>query len=115
MLDSLIAKFSKFLLHWFPNQYLRFHAKYINNISPEKIDAARILFGTTKRIDVFPRDSREGRGFNIILDNKLALFFLQYGDAFRYDGLEIGEYKKGDITVFDSLPKDKKGQEFRKL
>lgn len=115
MIDLIIAKLLKLFARWFPDHYFRFHAKYINDISPEKVNAARILFGTTDRIAIFPHDSRNGRGFSLILDNKLALFFLQYDDAFRYDGMETGKYKKGDITIFDQLPKNKKGQQFRDL
>jgi len=60
------------------------------------------LFSKVKRIDIFPAKSGL-RGFIIILDNKTGLYFFQDGDHFKYDGYELGSYKKGDVTLFDSV------------
>jgi hypothetical protein len=60
------------------------------------------LFSKVKRIDIFPAKSGL-RGFIIILDNKTGLYFFQDGDHFKYDGYELGSYKKGDVTLFDRV------------
>jgi len=53
-----------------------------------------------KRVDISPT-SGGGRGFIIVLDQKTSFYFYQDGDHFIYDGCEMGEYEKGDVTVFD--------------
>ena len=45
----------------------------------------------------------QNRGLIITLDQKFTLWFFQDGDHFVYDGFEIGEYEKGDVTIFDSI------------
>jgi hypothetical protein len=60
------------------------------------------VFSKVKRVDIFP--AKNGlRGFIIILDNKTGLYFFQDGDHFSYDGYELGNYKKGDVTLFDRI------------
>ena len=59
----------------------------------------------TKRVDLVPLNGDNSRGFQIILDSKVALYFYQDGDHFSYDGYEVGEYEKGDITILDHLKK----------
>ena len=58
------------------------------------------VFSQTNRIDIFPSGSGS-RGFMIVIDKKTALYFYQDGDHFIYDGFEMGEYEKGDVTIFD--------------
>ena len=41
----------------------------------------------------------------LVIDQKDALYFYQDGDHFSYDGCEIGEYEKGEVTIFDNLEK----------
>ena len=45
------------------------------------------------------------RGFILVMDRKTALFFYQQGDHFSYDGFEMGQYNKGEVTVVDTLKK----------
>lgn len=61
---------------------------------------AHRIFEKIERVDVLP-STGGGRGFQIVLDGILSLYFFQDGDHFVYDGFEIGEYEKGDVTVFD--------------
>ena len=112
MMYAVMKKIFSFFSYHFPKLYFRFVSTFYD-VSKEKLDAAKFLFDNTQRIDIFPSDSREGRGFTLVLDNKLCLFFEQLDDCFRYSGMEMGTYKKGNVTIFDSLPKEKKGQEFR--
>lgn len=85
-----------------PRLFLKYAAKE-QGLSQKKIDQVMELFGDAKRIDIQPLSSRSGRGFIIFLDNKLSLHFYQDGDHFYYDGLEVGEYENGNVTVFDGL------------
>lgn len=94
--------FTKLLMYVFPKMFFRWAARH-QGVDAKKIDNAMELFGNAKRIDIFPLPSRNGRGFVIILDKKFSLHFYQDGDHFYYDGFEMGEYKKGNVTVFDSL------------
>ena len=93
--------FTKWLIRFAPWMFLRYVAKK-QGIGGQNIDYAWKLF-TNKRIDIHHLPSRYGRGFIIILDNKLSLYFYQDGDHFYYDGCEIGEYKKGEVTIFDNI------------
>lgn len=60
------------------------------------------IFSKSEKIDFFVSDNNE-RGFILVLNHQVSLFFYQDGDSFRYDGFEVGEYDKGDVTIFDSL------------
>lgn len=101
--------FTKLLMHFTPKVFLRYAAKE-QGIESEKIDYAMKLFRESERIDIHPLPSRSGRGFIITLDNKLSLFFYQDGDCFYYDGCEMGEYEKGDVTIFDNIQEQKLGK-----
>lgn len=57
-------------------------------------------FTKSQRVDILPAIAG-GRGFQIVLDRKLSFYFFQDGDHFVYDGWEIGDYEKGDVSVFD--------------
>jgi hypothetical protein len=65
-------------------------------------DKARAVFGSAERIDLYPLSGSQ-RGFILVLDLKTALYFYQDGDHFKYDGFEMGEYEKGNVTVFDNV------------
>lgn len=59
------------------------------------------IFGQVNRVDITPTVS--GRGFILILDKKISLYFYQDHNHFSYDGFEMGEYDGGDVTIFDNL------------
>jgi uncharacterized membrane protein (UPF0136 family) len=63
---------------------------------------AHALFQKIERVDFVPSRSPM-RGFQIILDGLLSLYFSQEGDHFIYDGFEMGPYDEGDVTVLDKL------------
>lgn len=63
-------------------------------------DKAHEVFVETTRIDIVPSSSGV-RGFQLIINGNTALYFNQDGDHFVYDGFEIGEYEKGEVTIFD--------------
>lgn len=95
-------------LNWYTKYLLRLNPKTIfqqaaaeQGFADNKIDAAEALFRNAKRVDIQPFPNETGRGFVITLDNVFSLWFYQNGDAFQYDGFEIGPYDNGDITVFD--------------
>ncbi|MFW6110276.1 MAG: hypothetical protein ACOC6Q_02525 [Patescibacteria group bacterium] len=94
MIDFIIRKLHRTFMLWFPHKYFKYASKFFD-LTPEKIESTWILFGNTDRFEIFPNDSKKGRGFVLVLDNRLALFFLQHGDAFRYNGMEMGKFKKG--------------------
>lgn len=64
-------------------------------------DKAHKVFADTERVDIIP--SRSGtRGFQLVINGNTALYFNQDGDHFTYDGFEMGEYNKGEVTIFDN-------------
>lgn len=63
---------------------------------------AHALFQKVGRVDFIPSRSSM-RGFQIILDGLLSLYFSQEGDHFVYDGFEMGPYDEGDVTILDKL------------
>ena len=90
---------TKFLLKLWPNFWLkRFAGK--EGINPAHFEEAHKLFSKVERLDFFPFTSGQ-RGFMLVMDRGTALFFYQDGDHFAYDGYEIGEYEKGEVTIFD--------------
>lgn len=94
--------FTKIFMRFAPKNFLRYAARR-EGINDKKIIYADKLFNNIERIDIQPLSGAGGRGFIIYLDCKLSLHFYQEGDRFYYDGLEIGEYEKGEVTVFDRL------------
>ncbi len=99
--ESHISWYKKLLIKFWPKMAFRVFAKEMG-ISNPVFDKASEVFGRAERIDIHPL-SGPSRGFVIILDLKTALFFYQDGDHFVYDGFEIGEYEKGDVTIFDKI------------
>ena len=75
-------------------------AKELGGPSIEMSKKAHALFAKTERIDVVPSRSTM-RGFQLVIDSILSLYFVQDGDHFVYDGFELGPYEDGDVTVFD--------------
>ena len=92
----------RLLMRFFPKVFLKTHAEKLN-IGGDKLELAYKLFDGCKRIDIQPLAGTGGRGFIICLDNKLTLWFYQDGDHFKFDGIEMGEYGNGEVTVFDAL------------
>lgn len=90
----------KLLLRFWPKLAMRYFAREMGIKNP-LFDKAHKLFTGTERIDIFPAQS--ARGFILILDRKTSLHFYQDGDHFVYDGFEMGEYEKGDVTIFDRI------------
>lgn len=99
-----IKWFTKILFRLWPTLMMKNFARKIG-IKDSSFDQLHPVFSKTNRIDLIPfSPSHSGhRGFMIILDQKTALYFYQDGDHFVYDGFEMGEYDKGEVTVFDSL------------
>lgn len=79
-----------------------------SGVENDIFEKAHEIFSKVGRIEIFPLSGNH-RGFILVLDQKTALFFYQDGDHFKYDGFEMGEYAKGDVTIFDQLPKDRPG------
>jgi len=77
-------------------------AKELGGPGIEMSKKALALFARAERIDIVPSRS-ELRGFQLIIDNILSLYFVQDGDRFVYDGFEMGPYEDGDVTVFDGV------------
>ena len=92
--------FNKLLIRFAPKAFFHLATKK-QGINPKDINYAMTLFDN-KKVDIFPLSGQGGRRFIIILDNKMSLYFYQNGSCFKFDGFEIGEYKKGDVTIFDS-------------
>jgi hypothetical protein len=93
------AWYHKMLFRLFPVASLKFVA-WKMGCSFSFIRHGHIFFEGAS-VDIVPTKTG-GRGFRIILNNKLSLYFYQDGKHFKYDGWELGEYEDGDITVFDS-------------
>lgn len=97
-----ISFIDRWLLKYCPNAAMRLFAKRIGIKNPIFDKAHEALFNT-ERIDFFPTSG--GRGLVMVIDRQTALFFYQEKDHFVYDGYEMGEYSKGDVTVFDAIEK----------
>lgn len=99
MVEIKISWYRKLLLKFWPRLAFRGFAKElgIDNLGFEK---GQEVFGNAGRIDIYPV-SGNIRGFILVLDLKIAFYFYQDGDHFVYDGFEMGEYQKGDVTIFD--------------
>ncbi|MEK9194511.1 MAG: hypothetical protein AAB884_01745 [Patescibacteria group bacterium] len=99
----------KLKFNWFTKLILKlsprlgfFHLAKKLRIENPLFEKAHELFSRVDRIDLLPLKSGH-RGFIMVLNKKTALYFYQDGDRFVYDGFEMGEYEKGDITIFDNL------------
>lgn len=92
---------NKLLFKFWPKMGIRYFANKMG-IDDSRARQAHDLFTGVKKIDIFPSGSGY-RGFILILDQKTSLYFYQDGDHFKYDGYEMGEYKKGDVTLFDTV------------
>jgi len=77
-------------------------ARELNAPDIERSKKAHALFQKIERVDIVPSRSNL-RGFRIVLDSLLSLYFSQDGDHFVYDGFEIGPDDEGDVTIFDKL------------
>jgi hypothetical protein len=100
------------VLPWHRRLLLRFWPRMAMRIFSREIDADYSVLESIngalqgiEHVDIFPFSPREGghRGFMLVLDRKMALYFYQDGESFRYDGYEMGEYDKGDVSVFDDM------------
>ncbi len=100
MKEEKLNPFVKFFLKFWPRLGMLYLSKKIG-IKKPIFGKAHELFSKSERIDIFP--AATPRGFIIVLDRETALYFYQDGDHFVYDGFEMGEYEKGDVTIFDSL------------
>ena len=94
--------YKKFLMQFFPKIFFKISAEELG-LDSKKIDLAYKLFDDSK-IHIEPL-SGGSRGFIITLDGKLSLWFFQDGDHFKFDGIEMGKYDDGEVTVFDDLKK----------
>ena len=92
----------KLLLKFWPDLEMRRLAKRMAIDNPV-FDKLHEVLNSVKAIDIFPY-SGNSRGFILVLDRQTALFFNQDGDHFEYDGFEMGEYNKGEVTIFDNMP-----------
>lgn len=93
--------FTKMLLRFWPILAMKCLAKKMGINNP-LFDQFHAVFSKVKRVDLLPLRS-SCRGFMVVLDEKTALYFYQDGDHFIYDGFEMGEYDKGDVTIFDGI------------
>jgi hypothetical protein len=93
-----LSRWEKFKLRFFPMWALKGFANRLG-VGDSVLDNLHKIFVKTNRIDLVPL--RGSRGFMIILDGKMSLWFYQDGDHFKYDGFELGEYDRGDVTIFD--------------
>lgn len=92
----------KLLLKFWPRAAITLLARQ-QGIKDSPFGPFHDIFSSVERVDIIPYQSGS-RGFMIILDRHTALYFNQDGDHFVYDGFEVGEYDKGDVTIFDNLP-----------
>ncbi|MBI4120007.1 MAG: hypothetical protein HY454_00935 [Parcubacteria group bacterium] len=97
--ESGVDFWTRFLLRVLPLQGIRRLSRRLG-VDPDVADKAHALFENIEKVDLVPLQSGQ-RGFQLILDQSTALYFYQDGDHFKYDGFEMGEYEKGDVTVFD--------------
>jgi len=99
--QNKITWLDKILLKFWPDQEMRRLAKRMK-INQVVFEDLHEIFHKTETIDIFPV-AGNSRGFILVLDRQTAIFFYQDGDHFSYDGFEMGQYVKGDVTIFDDL------------
>lgn len=97
--DARVPWLTRLLLKFWPSVGIQRLTEYLG-MSSELSTPAHNLFEKVKRVDIIPSASGQ-RGFCLILDRMTALYFYQDGDHFVYDGFEVGDYDKGDVTIFD--------------
>ena len=103
---------SSYGLAWYERWLLRIAPRLMigHMLRKSGVDAVDLVatykFFGNKRIDLIPLDSRKGRGFLLVLDQKVSLWFFQDGDHFVYDGFEVGRYRQGEVTIFDNLERN---------
>ena len=98
--DAKIPWQTRFLLKFWPSAGMKRLAEDFG-MSSELSAPAHKLFEKVSKVDIIPSTSGQ-RGFILVLDRTTALYFYQDGDHFAYDGFEVGDYDKGDITIFDN-------------
>jgi hypothetical protein len=98
-----ISWYHRLAMKFSPKLFLKWSAREMG-LDEKKIDLAYKLFDDSS-VHIEPL-SGGARGFIVTLDNKLNLWFYQDGDHFKFDGIEMGEYGSGDVTVFDNLKKN---------
>ncbi len=94
-----LSLWQKVLFKLWPQSIFKFTTKETKT----SIDFHKLhkIFSTSEKIDIFSTSINE-RGFILVLNQQVSLFFYQNGDNFKYDGFEIGEYDKGDVAIFDN-------------
>ena len=100
--DTKISWLDKGLMMLFPHAAIRRIGKKMG-IENSPFEAAHLLFDGVARVDVLPL-AGDRRGFMLVLDRNTALYFYQEGDGFAYDGFELGEYRVGDVFIFERSP-----------
>ncbi|MFA6587682.1 MAG: hypothetical protein WCT08_01295 [Patescibacteria group bacterium] len=101
---NFLPWYFRLLFRLFP----RITANFLGRKMSGGIDFATLqkILEKTKCVDLIPLNTENDLGFQIILDSKVALFFSQDSDHFAYDGYEVGEYDKGEVTVLDHWQKE---------
>jgi hypothetical protein len=97
-----VAWTTRLLLRFWPRIGIR-RIMRVFGVDGKQAERVHEVFRRLGTVDLFPLESGS-RGFVLVLDRQIALYFYQDGDAFAYDGFEIGEYEKGDVRLFDRLP-----------
>jgi hypothetical protein len=94
--------YQRFIFRFFPQMVMHTFAKKMG-ADYSMLEVLDKAFHRTQHVDIFPFSPKDGgqRGFMLVLGNKLAFYFYQDGESFRYDGYEMGEYEKGNVAVFD--------------
>lgn len=100
-MKNRITLWDRLLIKVLPKLFFRKVAAE-QGIGSDLPELAEKLFRKAKRIDFQPLSGGQ-RGLVIFIDQKFSVWFYQDGDHFIYDGFEIGEYDKGEVTVFDNL------------
>jgi len=95
-----IPFWQRLLLRFWPRMAFRYYGAKLD-VNNRMLDKLHDTFVQSKRIDIIPLSAN--RGFMIVIDGKMSLWFYQEEDHFKYDGFEMGEYDKGDVTIFDKL------------
>lgn len=65
-------------------------------LNPDVVDTAQTLFGDATRIDLITMHTSK-KGFILIINQRLSLWFYKRGTGYVYDGHEIGPYDQGKL------------------
>ncbi|MBT5503662.1 hypothetical protein HN643_06235 [Candidatus Falkowbacteria bacterium] len=100
-----LSMVEKFLYAMFPDTFNRYLFRRYGAKSMD-FRLAAFLFTRgreNRKVDMFPRGGNNGRGFDIVLDNKFLMRFEQEGGHFEMTSIDLGKFENCEPAALDNL------------